>query len=152
MVITPDESQYVPGPANLRRRSVWNVAWISVQDLAHGNERPLHTVGHLIDHYLGSAGEGEGPWFSEGGGVVPAWREEGARLRGLFALGYGVDEIARSSLRDYFAQSLAYYCRDRKHLNMVDPPMEKWFRHTLWNQSFWQALSLDSGHPVREGG
>lgn len=138
VVLTPGESQYTPGPATLRRRTVQNVAWISIQDLAQNSERPLHIIGHLIDHHLGCAGE-EGAWFSEGGGVVPIWREEGARLQGLFALGYGVDEIARLSLRDYFAQSLAYYCRNRKHLNMVDPPMERWLRHTLWNRSFWQV-------------
>ncbi len=65
------------------------------------------------------------------------WGEEGTRLTRLFALGYGVDEIARANVRDYFAQSLALYCRERQRLNVADPQIVKWFRTTLWQVGFW---------------
>jgi hypothetical protein len=52
-------------------------------------------------------------------------------------LGYGVDEVAQSHPRDYFAQSLALYCRDRGRLNVADPQIYRWFRSTLWNKAFW---------------
>ena len=68
---------------------------------------------------------------------MPAWKEAGARLPGLFALGYGVDEVAQSSIREYFAQSLAFYCQDRRRLNVADPQIHKWFRSTLWDEAFW---------------
>ncbi|HSJ53658.1 MAG TPA: hypothetical protein VLC52_07890 [Anaerolineae bacterium] len=132
-------SRYEPGPARLRGRQVTNVAYVSIQDLAQENEQPLHVAGHLVDHHLGNGGAAEGAWLSEGGGLCPRWREAGERLARVFALGYGIDAVARSSLRDYFAQSLALYCRERQRLNVADPQVHKWLRTTLWDESFWQA-------------
>jgi hypothetical protein len=139
VAICAGESRYAPGAAVIRNRQVQNVAFVSVVDLAAGNARPLHVIGHLLDHYLGCAGEAHAAWLSEGGGLTPGWREAGARLRRVFALGYGVDDIAQSNIRDYFAQSLASYCRERKHLNVADPQIYKWFRYTLFNELFWQG-------------
>ncbi len=132
-------SRYEPGPARIRGRAVTNVAYVSIQDLALDAEQTLHVIGHLVDHHLGNGGAGDEPWLSEGGGQRPRWREAGARLGQLFALGYGTDAVARSSLRDYFAQSLALYCRERQRLNVADPQIYKWLRSTLWDESFWQA-------------
>ena len=136
VVITPQPSRYAPGLATLRRRTVQNVVYISAADLARQNERPLHVLGHLLDHYLGCGGDPHGPWLSAGGGLTDRWREAAARLPRLFALGYGLDEIAQTHVRNYFAQSLACYCRDRKRLNVADPQITKWLRSTLWNPAF----------------
>jgi len=84
---------------------------VRVADLAQDNEGPLHALGHLIDHHLGCGGEAEGRWLSEGGGLVPDWQRAGERLPRLFDLGYAADHVAGSSVQDYFAQSLALYCR-----------------------------------------
>ena len=130
-------TRYAPGTATVRHREVRGVAFISVEDLAEENERPLHVVGHLIDHQLGCAGEPDGPWLSDGGGTAPRWQKAGARLPHLFSLGYGVDEIALANTHDYFAQSLALYCRDSRRLNIADPQIYKWMRSTLWSQAFW---------------
>lgn len=135
--ISTEDSRYVPGPGILRGRHVRNVAILSVKDLARDNERALHVLGHLVDHYLGCYGDGDGPWLSGGGGVTPGWQEAGARLLRLFDLGYGADEVARSNRRDYFGQSLALYCRDRQGLNVADPQITKWLRSTLWNEATW---------------
>ena len=140
VAISIGESRYVPGPATIRHQNVENVAFVSVEDLVRDNECPLHTMGHLIDHYLGCRGDPDGPWLSDGGGVTPNWRQTGSRLLRLFALGYGVDEVALSNVRDYFAQSLAVYCRDRQRLNVADPQIFKCLRSTLWNEAFWRAL------------
>jgi len=137
VAICNGDSQYKPGPTTLRHQQVQNVAFVSVVDLADDNERPLHVIGHLVDHHLGCGGDSEGRWLSEGGGPVAHWRQAGERLPRLFALGYAVDGIAQSDLRDYFAQSLALYCRDRQRLNTADPQICKWFRSTLWDQGFW---------------
>lgn len=137
--LCPDESRYVPGLATIGRAAAQNVAFLSVQDLAQDNEQILHVLGHLVDHYLGCGGEVGGAWLSEGGGLFPRWQEAGQRLPPLFALGYGIDEVAQANVRDYFARSLAWYCRDRKRLNVADPQIDKWFRSTLWNKAFWQA-------------
>jgi hypothetical protein len=135
VLIATGESRYVPGPAQ-------NIAFVSVEDLAQDNSRPLHVIGHLIDHYLGCGGGVEGTWLSKGGGVTSGWEQAGERLRSLFTLGYGIDEDALSSVQDYFAQSLATYCRDRRRLNVADPQIYKWFRSTLWNESFWSPKEL----------
>lgn len=139
VVIGHGGSHYVPGPAVIRGRPVHNVAWVSVEDLARDNERALHVVGHLIDHHLGCGGAAEGQWLSEGGGLRPRWREAGERLPRLFELGYAVDEIAASGVRDYFAQSLTLYCRERQRLSVADPQITKWLRSTLWHPGFWRA-------------
>jgi hypothetical protein len=139
VAISAGESKYVPGPATIRQQQVDNVVYVSIQDLAKENEQPLHVLGHLIDHYLGCGGAVNGPWLSEGGGVRPTWQQAGQRLMRLFPLGYGIDEVARSSIRDYFAQSLAIYCRERQRLNVADPQICKWFRSTLWDRGFWRS-------------
>lgn len=138
VAICTSDSHYVAGPASIRHQRVANVAFVSVEDLAVGNERPLHVLGHLIDHHLGCAGDIEGPWLSEGGGTSGRWKQAGQRLPELFALGYAVDPIAQSSVRDYFAQSLALFCQDRQRLNVADPLIYKWFRSTLWDKALWQ--------------
>jgi len=137
VLISVGESRYVPGPGEFKGHPVQNMAFVAVTDLARDNEQPLHVLGHLADHYLGCGGESGGRWLSEGGGVTPAWQRAGARLSRLFALGYGVDQVARSNVRDYFARSLALYCRDRRRLNIADPQIEKWLRTTLWDEAFW---------------
>ena len=137
-------SDYLPGPATIRHRAVVNVAYVSVEDLASDNEQPLHVLGHLIDHHLGSGGDPQGTWLSDGGGLVPRWREAGQRLPRLYALGYAVDDIARTNVQDYFAQSLALYCRDRQRLNVADPQIDKWFSNTLWNEAFWRTAAQEN--------
>lgn len=138
VAICTGDSHYALGPANIRHQHVTNVAFVSVEDLAVGNERPLHVLGHLIDHHLGCGGDGEGPWLSEGGGTSARWREAGQRLNDLFALGHAVDTVAQCSVRDYFAQSLALYCQERQRLNVADPLIYKWFRSTLWAEALWR--------------
>jgi hypothetical protein len=138
VAICTGDSHYVLGPAIIRHQRVANVAFVSVEDLAVVNERPLHVLGHLIDHHLGCGGDVEGPWLSEGGGTCGRWRQAGQRLPELFALGYAVDPIAQSSVRDYFAQSLALFCQDRQRLNVADPLIYKWLRATLWDKALWQ--------------
>jgi hypothetical protein len=138
VLISPAESRYLAGEAELRGRTVQNVAVISVQDLAANNEQALHVLGHLVDHSLGCGGEPGGLWLSAGGGLRPRWQQAGARLAGLYALGYAVDGIAAAGVEDYLAQSLALYCRDRRRLNRADPQIEKWLRTSLFEERFWE--------------
>lgn len=137
VAICAGDSHYAPGPAIIRHQHVTNVAYVSVEDLALDNERPVHVLGHLLDHHLGCGGDVNGPWLSDGGGISARWREKGQRLAALFGLGYGVDAVAQSNARDYFAQSLALYGSDRQRLNIADPQICKWLRSTLWDATFW---------------
>jgi hypothetical protein len=153
VILVAGRSRYMPGTLSFRRRQLRNVAFVSLGDLvgpgAHivreepagidsSTWAPLHVMGHLIDHHLGCAGEEQGAWLSDGGGATFAWRAAGSRLGRLFGLGYGIDEVARSNVRDYFAQSLAAYCCNRQALNAADPQISKWLRTTLWNGAFWR--------------
>jgi len=137
VLISPDESRYLAGESEIRGRPVQNVAIVSVQDLAADNERPLHVLGHLVDHYLGCGGRPDGLWLSAGGGLRPRWQQAGARLADLYALGYGIDATASAGVQDYLAQSLAVYCRDRRRLNVADPQIEKWLHNSLFDGGFW---------------
>jgi hypothetical protein len=118
---------------------------VSVEDLAGGNDRALHVLGHLVDHQLGCGGDAGGPWLSDAGGTTPVWQEAGARLPPIFTLGYAADEVACSNPRDYFAQSLALYCKDRRALEVADPQITKWLRSTLWSESFWRSVHREAG-------
>lgn len=145
VAILSGESRYVPGSADYWGRDLSSVACVAVEDLARGSEEPLHVVGHMIDHLLGCGGRLVEPWLTDGGGVSWKLREAGERLRNLFDLGYGIDEVARDNVRDYFAQSLALYCLNRKALNVADPQITKWFRSTLWSKPFWSGLDTGMG-------
>jgi hypothetical protein len=144
VVVSRAGSQYLPGPMTAGGREAYNVALVSVEDLARDNERALHVIGHLIDHHLGCGGTPEGAWLSGGGGIRPRWQEAGQRLPRLFALGYAVDEVAAAGVRDYFAQSLALYCRARRRLNVADPQICKWLCSTLWDGGFWRVKDASS--------
>ena len=145
VAIRAGDSHYRPGPAQLRGRDVSNVAYVSIDELAQGGLGPLQVLGHLIDHHLGCAGQPAGRWLSDGGGLTPGWCAAAERLPGLFALGYGIDPVARSSQRGYFARSLAWFCRDRQALNVSDPQMERWLRNTIWSPAFWRQAAHPEG-------
>lgn len=137
-VLHAGESAYEPGEFDFRGRRLRGVALISLADCAgRAPNQVLHVIGHLVDHHLGCEGAAAGAWLSAGGGVAPAWRDAGQRLSRLFELGYGFDEVALSGVRDYFAQSLAGYCRERRALSAADPQIARWFRSTLWSRTFW---------------
>lgn len=139
-VIVIGKSRYAPGPQIVAHQPRQNVAFVSIEDLARESERPLHVLGRLIDHHLGCGGKLDGTWLSEGGGTTDAWRDAGARIAGIYDLGYALDDIARSNIRAYFAQSLAIYCKDEQRLNVADPQIHKWFRNTLWSEAFWRQI------------
>jgi hypothetical protein len=138
-IVTTGESRYAPGQHPVRHQPRRNVAFVSIEDLARKTEQPLFVFGHLIDHHLGCEGGLDGIWLSEGGGTSRVWRDAGARIAGLYSLGYAVDELAGSSVRAYFAQSLAVFCQDEQRLNVADPQIHKWFRSTLWSEAFWRT-------------
>lgn len=137
-VIVTGESRYAPGPQSVRHQPRENVALVSIEDLARESERPLHVFGRLIDHHLGCGGKLDGIWLSEGGGTTKELRDAGTRIASLYALGYAVDDVASSSVRAYFAQSLAIYCQEERRLNIADPQIHKWFNSTLWSEAFWR--------------
>jgi hypothetical protein len=139
IVIHPGSSRYVVGPVEVAGFDRQNVVFVSVEELARGDEMPLQSVGHLVDHYLGCGGDPDGAWLSAGGGLEPAWREAGERLQRLFALGHAIDEAAAASVQAYVARSLAWYCHRPHDLNVADPNIWKWFRATLWDDGFWRT-------------
>lgn len=137
-IVIGKDSRYEPASIQLGEKELCGVAHVAIQDLARNNKRPLHVLSHLIDHHLGCQGHHEGPWMTQGSVARHEWTQAAQRLDRLFALGYGIDPVARANPQDYFAQSLAWYCQDRQKLNTADPQICKWFRSTIWNPSFWE--------------
>lgn len=138
VVLAPHDFHYVGGQQTIGRRSLLNVAYVCIGDLADDSRRPWHVVAHLLDHLMGCGGQPDGDWLSDGSGLTPRWQEVGQRVQKLFRLGYGLDEVARNNARDYFAQSVAWYCCDRQRLNVADPPMEKLLKTTIMDDAFWR--------------
>jgi len=139
VVITHLASRYEPGEHRLKQQVLCNVAYVGISDLAQGSWEALVPVAHWLDHLLGMAGAGVGPWLSEGGGVSPALRQVGARVAELFPLGHGFDAQACTDVRAYFARSLALYWHNRRALNAADPLLERLLRTTLCADAFWRS-------------
>ncbi len=142
VIITHTPSRYDPGSQTVERQVLHNVAYIRLSDLASAPLEALATVGHLLDHLLGSGGATEEPWLSEGGGVNLTLRQVGQRVRALFALGYGFDQAACGDVRSYFARSLALYLHDRRALNIADPQIERLLRTTILSGAFWRSRKM----------
>ena len=145
VVITHLPTRYEPGEQLLQHQVLRNVAWVRVSDLAKDSVEALVPIGHLVDHMLGSSGQAEGPWLSDGGGLNESLREVAARVAELFPLGYGFDEAARTDVRAYFARSLALYLLDRQTLNVADPLMEKLLRTTFLSEALWRSRRMQAG-------
>lgn len=140
VVITHLASRYEPGEHQLKHHVLCNVAYVGISDLAQGSLEVLVSIGHWLDHLLGSAGAEEGLWLSQGGGASPVLQEVGAHVAELFPLGHGFDAQACTDPRTYFARSLALYWHDRRALNAADPLLERLLRTTLCADAFWRSL------------
>jgi hypothetical protein len=143
-MITHLPSHYEPGEQAFRRLRLRNVAFVRLSELAEGSLEAMVPLGHMLDHLLGSGGTVDGLWLSNGGGISPALRQVGGRVRELFPLGYGFDEAACCDARSYFARSLALYLHDRRALNVADPQIERLLRTTVFSGSFWRSHHAQS--------
>lgn len=138
LVIAPGSSRYAEGAQPVGRQELSDVAHVGLQELVEGRHGVWRPVGQLLDHLLGCHGEPGGPWLSDGHGISPPWEEVGHRLHALFPLNYGVDELARSHLHLYLAQSLGWYILDRRRLEVADPLITRLLRTTLLDERFWE--------------
>lgn len=144
IVLKASPSSYYREDYLFRGKPFSGVALLSLADLEEGLKPPaLHALGHLLDDLLGRGESTEGAWLSEGGGALPPLREVGQRIVDLFILGYGVDEAARESPREYFAQSLALYFADEGRLNIADPPMHRLLKRALLAEGFWHQITSE---------
>ncbi|HIC90051.1 MAG TPA: hypothetical protein EYP04_11715 [Anaerolineae bacterium] len=134
-------SGYEPGGVVIRSKELRGVAYIRVTDLVKPDWELLVPIGRLLDHLLGCDCDEAGTWLSDGGGTTKALREVGQRLQRLFPLGYGLSQAAQNDPHAYFAEGFAYYCHDRRALNVVDPVLERLLRTTLMHERFWQQSS-----------
>ena len=139
VVVAGDGRGYVPGPQTAGAYALDCVAWAGADALLAGDSSPLEAIAHLLDHLLGCHGEAEGAWLSEGGGIFPRWRETGARLQELFALGYGPTEETQTSPLAYFAWGFVLSLRDPRTLNITDPRLKRLLRTTLLDDHFWRS-------------
>ncbi|MBC7262663.1 MAG: hypothetical protein H5T63_11710, partial [Chloroflexi bacterium] len=144
VVITHLPSCYIVGEQELKGHPLYHVAYVRLSDLANNSLEALVPIGHLFDHLLGNAGNEEGPWLSEGGGINCALQEVGASIVALFPLGYGFDPEACRDVRSYFARSFALYLQDRRALNVADPRMEKLLRTSLFADAFCNRLARNT--------
>lgn len=139
IVINPQRHGYWPGPQPVGRRRLDGVAWLSARRLLA--EPELATpIAHLIDHLLGSDGEPEAAWLSDGSGRNAAWQEVGQRVQRQFALGYGPDDVSADP-HAYFAWGLRGYLADHQALSVADPGLERLLRTTVFDPLFWQRAA-----------
>lgn len=137
LVFTYQLSRYQPGIVSWQGRTLRDVAFLSLADVARDPLEALLPVFHLWDHLLGCGAAEEGLWLAEGGGLTPALREVGAQFVRANALGYGHAALAVDNARDYFAHTLLLYLRDPRRLNVLDPVIYKLYRATLMSEAFW---------------
>jgi hypothetical protein len=136
VVIGPQRHGYQPGVQPVGRKQIEGVAWLAARRLL-AEPGLAASIAHLLDHLLGSDGEPEAGWLSDGVGRTAAWQEVGRRLQRQFNLRYGPPEAAPDP-RAYFAWGLASYLADHQALNAADPGLERLLRTTLFDPAFWR--------------
>lgn len=134
-VIEPREHGYRPGLQPVGRRRLDGVAWVAAPQLL-AQPGLAGPVAALLDHLLGSDGQPDEPWLSDGGGRNALWQEVGRRLQRQYQLGYAPLEAAPTP-QAYFAWGLRRYLLDRRSLNIVDPGLERLLASTLFEARFW---------------
>ncbi|MEZ4770103.1 MAG: hypothetical protein R2844_16935 [Caldilineales bacterium] len=135
VVIGPVDAGYVPGPQPVGRRTLDCVAWVAARELLAGDRLPT-AAANLFDHLLGSDGDPDGPWLSDGGGRSALWQEVGARVQRQRALGYAPRAV-QDNPHDYLAWGLCTFLADRQQLNAVDPGLERLLATTVFDAAFW---------------
>ena len=140
--IGPYRHGYQPGTQAVGRRQCDAVAWVSARQLLDqpGLADPL---AHLLDHLLGSDGQAEGPWLSDGAGRTSLWSEVAHRLQRQASLGYALPE-AGAEAHSYFAWGLRTYLLDRQSLNTADPGLERLLATTVFSDDFWRAAGIST--------
>ena len=128
-----EASTYLPPGLPWYGEHLRGVARVSLADLLGDGRPALEVVAHLVDHLLGSHGQPDGPWLSDGAGVTPRLEEVGCRVQSLARLGYGPGEPHR-----YFAWAFAGYWLNRRGLNAADPNVERLLRTTVCSEAFWR--------------
>lgn len=135
-VISSDRYGYQSGLQPVGRHELDGVAWLSARRLL--NEPGLaEPIAHLFDHLLGSDGQPDGPWLSDGAGRNAIWGDVSRRLQRQAGLGYAPPEVSPSA-HSYFAWGLRTYLLDRQSLNTIDPGLERLLTTTLFSAEFWR--------------
>ena len=142
-IISPAETEYVPGPAAIGKIKAENAVFVSARALLEAETDALRAIAHLYDHLLGCMGAAGGPRLSDGVGITPAWTEVGTQIVRLFALEHNPDPICRRSAADYFAQSLALYITQPRALNVADPNMHKLLQRSFFSETFWRRTHAE---------
>lgn len=140
-VIGLERYGYQSGPQPVGRHELDGVAWVSARRLLDdpGLAEP---VANLLDHLLGSDGQPDGPWLSDGAGRNTAWSDVSRRLQRQAGLGYAPAE-PRSSSHSYFVWGLRTYWLDRQSLNTIDPGLERLLTTTLFSAEFWRTAEVE---------
>lgn len=142
VVIGPLEAVYAPGPQAVGRQALDCVAWVTAAELLAAAELPA-AVANLFDHLLGSDGDRDGLWLSDGGGRTMDWRAVGERIQRQFALGYAPEPADREP-HDYLAWGLRTFLTQRQALSVADPGLERLLATTLFDSGYWQRANEES--------
>jgi hypothetical protein len=136
-VIGMDHHGYQPGPQTVGRHEFDAVAWVSAVRLL-SQPSLAEPLAHLLDHLLGSDGQPDDLWLSDGAGRSPLWSDVARRLQQQASLGYAPSEV-RGDTHSYFSWGLRTYLRDRQALNTVDPGLERLLATTVFSSDFWRT-------------
>lgn len=94
----------------------------------------------MLDHLLGSHGQGLQATLSTGNGVTVGLKEYGAEIQRLFqADARRISLYASRNEREFLAHSIRFYLTDgREVLRNLDPELytvvEKWFDASFWTE------------------
>jgi len=130
VVLASGASAYHPGVYPWQGGQLQGVARIALSDLLDDAAPALRVIGELVDHLLGSGGQGRR--LSDGAGTSPELEDVAERLLALVRLGYGP-----AAPHAYFAWAFSLYWIDRRALNVADPNIERLLRTTLCDERFW---------------
>ncbi len=143
VLLTAQAQGYVAGELSHGGGSLPAVAQVPLALLLIEPEQALALALRPLDHLLGCGGRADGPWLSDGGGIVRRWRRVGEQVARLFPLGYGLSQEGRTDPHAYLAQGMALALLAPRRLQTADPKLYRLLRDSLLNPGFW-------GHFVRD--
>lgn len=134
IVIDADAHTFIPGPNQVHKRTLQDVAWVRASDLLDDPAAFLAPAGQLIHHLILDR------WQLRRPPASTAWEQFWAGVLSCHRAGYAGTPEARADAGLYLAEGIARWLVDRRSLNAQDPRLEKLLAATLFDAHFYQQL------------
>jgi hypothetical protein len=134
IVLNPSIHTFSPGPNQVYKRTLQNVAWVRASDLVDDPVAFLAPAGQLIHHLILDR------WQLQRLPASAVWAQFWGGVQSCHRAGYAGTVEARADAGLYLAEGIARWLADRRAFNLHDPRLEKLLAATIFDASFYKNL------------